>query len=84
MAMFHEAVRGVIEQGKYAARAGWAAGTFLWYDTANKRISQYSGGGGTWNAPTRTGGANAAYTLTMTDIVAAGDGSPIVDWSFVG
>ena len=81
---FHQAVDGMVLSGKYASRAGTATGTFQYYDKANKRISTWSGGAGTRNAPTMASGSGAAYTLAMADIIDASTGLPVMDWSYVG
>jgi hypothetical protein len=84
MAYFHEALRGCIESGKKANRKGWAIGSYIYYDQANKRISIWNGGAGGWNDPTTATGSGSTYTLATTDIIDGSTGLPIFDWNFVG
>jgi len=80
---FGDAVTGMFA-GKYAAHSSYSAGTFLYYDQANKRISKWTGGGGAWNDPNQSAGSGAAYAYTAAEIIDSTSGLPVTTWSFVG
>ena len=80
---FADAMSGMFA-GKYAAHGGYAAGTYLYYDQANKRISKWTGGAGAWNDPNPSSGSGAAYAYTAGEIIDASTGLPVTSWSFVG
>jgi len=81
---FSDALCACLYSSKYVARSSFAAGTFVYYDPANKRVSKWTGGAGGWNDPNTSSGSGAAYNFTMGDIVDGTSGLPVNDWSIVG
>jgi len=72
----------------------YAAGTFLFMDnypdadlnggTPTFKLRQWTGGGGSWNAPDTTSGSAADYTIQNTDLISPTNGIPVIKWSRVG